>query len=214
MISPELARIVAHIAADGYSCVYQQKRSEKELISHPRKKKTQTKWYVRYVNTEPALVKQFVNDAKKEFDRVVVKKKVCEYEIAGKWIYEIVTKLGALKSFTWFIPEEVTSAGSEVRTAWLQAFFDDEAHVSVPEKRITLNMVNENGLKQVQKLLSEFGIKSTLNGPYKCRQFFTYHLRIYRDSIRNYAMMVGFVHPKKKRHLTEVVEKISGSAGI
>jgi hypothetical protein len=210
MISPELARIVAHIAGDGYSCVYQQKRSEKELISHPRKKKTQTRWYVRYVNTEPALIKQFTDDVKKEFNRKVVPKKKYEYEVSSKWIYEMVTRLGALKSFTWFIPEEVISASSEVRTAWLQAFFDDEAHVSVPQKRIVLNMVNEKGLKQVQKVLGEFGINSNLRGPYKCRQFFSYHLTIYRDSIANYAKFVGFNHPKKKRHLAQIVKNLNG----
>ncbi len=214
MISPELARIVAHIAGDGYSGVYQQRRSEKELISHPRKKKTQTRWHIRYVNTEPALVRQFTQDVKKEFNRKVVPKKKYEYEVSSKWIYEIITKLGALKSFTWFIPKEVLSAGCEVRTAWLQAFFDDEAHVAVQQKRITLNMVNEKGLKQVQNLLNNFGIKSNLLGPYKCRQFFSYHLNIYRDSIANYAKFIGFNHPKKKRHLAQIVSELNGRARI
>ena len=214
MISPELARIVAHISGDGYIGSYKQRRSEKELLAHPRKNKLVNRWYVRYVNTEPVLIEQFIQDAKKEFNRIVVSKGKHEYELSGKWIYELLTKLGAGKSQDWFIPEAILTANDGSKIEWIKAFFDDEAHVSKVGKRITLNMINKKGLKQVQKLLSEWGIDSTLNGPYKCREFYSYHLSIYRDSIIRYAQVVGFAHPKKKSNLKELVEKMNGSARI
>ncbi len=215
MISPELARIVAHICGDGYVGTYIQRRSPKELIVHPRKNLFYRRWVVRYVNTEPALVKQFVQDAKREFKRVVVpREKKHEYELSAKWIYEKVTFLGAGKSHDWFIHDEILASPRAVKAAWLQAFFDDEAHVSRPQKRIVLNIVNKPGLRQVKKLLQEFGIRSTLHGPYKYGEFYSYHLNIYRDSIPRYAEDIGFYHPKKKAHLAEILKGTYGGARI
>lgn len=206
MISQELARIVAHIAGDGYIGTYSQRRSPKELLEHPRENKIRKRWRVRYVNTEPALVRQFIRDVKKEFNRKVVAYPKHEYEIGSKRIYTVVKNLGALKSHEWFIPQEILSASDKVKIAWLQAFFDDESHVSMPQKRIVLNMVNVHGLKQVQSLLREFGIDSTLTGQYSHKQFLSYHLSIYRDSVVRYAERIGFYHPKKKAHLAKIVK--------
>ena len=93
MISKELARIAAHICGDGYIGMSIVKRSKKELIQHPRNNKLRKRWYVRYVNEEPVLIGQFVEDVKKEFNRKVVFCKKHEYEISGKKIYSILIKL-------------------------------------------------------------------------------------------------------------------------
>ena len=207
-LTPELARIVAHICGDGYVLIYNKRRNEKELAIHPRINKIRKIYSIRYVNKEDALVKQFVHDVKKEFDRKVVSLKKHEHEVSGKRIYSLLTYLGAAKSFTWFISEHIINASDNIRIEWLKAFFDDESHVSLRNKRIVLNMVNKKGLEQVQALLKDFDIKSTLNGPYKCRQFFSYHLNIYRTSVREYAKSIGFYHPKKRKYLQIMINSL------
>lgn len=215
MVSPELARITAHICGDGYISVVKQKRSQRELVTHSRKNIIKTQWFTRYVNTEPALVQQFIDDVKKEFHRVTVIKKKHEYEVSGKWIYNLVKDLGAGKSKDWFISKEILLADKRIKSDWLRALFDDEAYVSIAQKRITLNMVNKKGLEQIQKLLNEFHIKSTLRGPYTCKEkFFSFHLCIYQDSILNYSTFINFHHPKKKARLKEIVQRLNGSGGI
>lgn len=208
-VSPELARIVAHISGDGYVGTYNQRRGKNELKVHPRKNTIRKKYYVRYVNTETILVKQFADDIKTEFNRTLVKLRRHEYDISGKRIHSLLTALGAGKSFNWFISEKITqSQDNKVKIEWLKAFFDDEAHVSVSHKRIVLNIVNKKGLEQIQSLLLFFGIKSSLNGPYFCRNYFSYHLTIYKNSIQRYSDLIGFYHPKKVRCLQEIINPL------
>jgi len=97
------------------------------------------------------------------------------------------------------------SQDNKVKIEWLKAFFDDEAHVSVPHKRIVLNIVNKKGLEQIQALLLLFGIKPSSNGPYLCRNYFSYHLTIYKNSIQRYSGLIGFYHPKKVRCPLEII---------
>ena len=69
-------------------------------------------------------------------------------------------------------------------------------------------MVNKNGLNQIQKLLDEFGIISGLTGPYKYKKYHSYHLSIYKNSIKKYFNLIGFSHHKKKKILLELVSQI------
>ena len=213
LVSPAFARIHSHICADGYIQKTKSKRSEKELLDHPRKNLIRNRFYVRYVNTEQILTEQFIRDVREVFGRKVVEVKGYEYAICGKWIYDILKDNGALRSKEWFIPDIILKSSHPIRIEWLKSFFDDESHVEKAKKRIVLNMVNKPGLIQVQRLLNELGIRSTLNGPYRCRQYYSYHLNIYRDSIVRYYNIVGFNHPKKKMDLSEIVSKM-GTLGL
>ncbi len=126
-------------------------------------------------------------------------------DFSAKWIYDIFSKKGALKSHNWFIPKDIFSAPQNITTEWLKAFFDDEAHVSINQKRIVLNVTNKSGLKQIQHMLKKLRIASKLNGPYYYKQYSSYHLSIYRDSIEKYAELISFTHPKKQRDLGKMV---------
>jgi hypothetical protein len=134
-ISPELSRIVAHICGDGYILSRRRRRSKNELIIHPRRNIFRKTYAVRYVNTEPALVKQFIFDVKKEFKRSVIKLRKFEYELSGKKVYDIITGLGAGKSHDWFISKRIFNSNKKVKIAWLKSFLDDEAHVSKEKKK-------------------------------------------------------------------------------
>lgn len=206
-LSPSLARIIAHICADGYLVISRIKRSKRELQQHPRKNIIRTRFSVRYVNNEKVLVANYIKDVKKTFGRKVVRTKGNEYDLSSKWTYDIIKKLGAGKSYEWFIAKEIMNASSLVKTRWLQAFFDDEAHVAVPQRRIVLNIVNLKGLKQIQRLLKEQDIDSSLNGPYKYKKYQSYHLIIRRAFLGKYSEKIGFTHPKKKAALQEIIKK-------
>ncbi|MBW2976022.1 hypothetical protein KY347_01095 [Candidatus Woesearchaeota archaeon] len=206
--TPEFARLHAHICADGYLKETCCRRSKKDLLKHPRKNIFRKDCSIRYVNTEKKLVGQFIKDIKKVFCRKVTKLRRNEYEVTAKWIYDIFKETGALKSNNWFIPSNITKSDKAVKKQWLRAFFDDEAYVTKKYKRIVLNIVNKEGLNQIQKLLAEFGINSVLNGPYRYKKYHSYHLTVCRDSIKKYFELIGFSHPKKKKVLSELASQM------
>ena len=209
-ITPEFARLHAHICADGYIYSGKSKRSQNELIAHPRRNLIRNRFYVRYVNMEETLKNQFEEDIMSVFGRKSQWLKKLEIGVCGKWIYEIFFNLGALKSHSWFIPKKIRKSRRKVRAEWLKAFFDDESYVSKKQKRIVLNMVNKNGLDQVQLMLGDFGIKSRLKGPYNYKKYSSYHLTIYKESLLNYWKFIGFNHPKKKKESDGI---LNGDAG-
>jgi len=197
-ITPKLARLHAHICGDGYMYKGKTRRSKKELKQHPRKNTIRNRFYLRYCNNEQILLNQFIIDIKEVFNRkaVLISKKN-EIDVQGKWLYLLFKKLGAGKSKEWFIPSEIMLASNKVKIEWLKAFFDDESYVDKKRKRIVLNIVNKRGLLQIKELLSQFNIDSRLNGPYKYKQYFSYHLTINKNSSQRYFEIIGFNHPKK-----------------
>ena len=48
--------------------------------------------------------------------------------VRSKSAWALLKNLGAGKSRTWGIHSEILQAGQHVTTAWIRAFFDDEAH--------------------------------------------------------------------------------------
>ncbi|RJQ19039.1 hypothetical protein C4580_05665 [Candidatus Woesearchaeota archaeon] len=209
-LTPHLARIAAHICGDGYLAFCVGTRSQKELRQHPRRKLNKERYSIRYVNTEKVLSKSFCDDVKFALSRKVVARPKFEYEVSGKWVYLLLKSLGAGKSRDWFISKRILNSSADVKSAWLQAFFDDEATVSVKQKRIVVNSVNYDGIKQVQFLLKGFKIDSVLRGPYNYKGATSFHLALYRQSLKKFEEEIGFMHPEKKFKLA----KINGGTAI
>lgn len=206
-ITPEIARIHSHICGDG--CVYRtrEKRSPGALLQHKRKNIYKNEHVIEYDNNCKELLEEFKRDVNIAFNRnPSIRKNRIEMK-GAKWIVNKLNLIGK-NSYTWYIPKFITNSSKKVTCSWLRAFFDDEAHVSKSQKRIVLNIVNKNGLKQIQDLLKKLGILSKLHGPYKYKKFQSYHLNIYRDSLKKYANLIGFTHPKKRQNLLELVSYI------
>lgn len=213
-LTPAFARIHAHISGDGYIQKTKSKRSKKELLEHPRINITRDRYYVRYVNMEKISVKQFIKDVKEVFNRKVVKLRKHEYEVCGKWIYNILKENGALKSDEWFIPHIIMNSNQIVKKEWLKAFFDDEGHVS--RSAIYLKIVNKKGIMQVKKLLEEFKIKTRLYKPIipqNPNYSISYRIGILGENIVKFSKYINFSYPKKKKQLSILVKKINGDAG-
>ena len=167
-------------------------------------------YYERTTNAQFILsvsIDEFKRDVNIAFNRnPSIRKNRIEMK-GAKWIVNKLNLIGK-NSYNWHIPKFITNSSKKVTCSWLRAFFDDEAHVSKSHKRIVLNIVNKNGLKQIQDLLNKLGILSTLHGPYKYKKFQSYHLNIYRDSLKKYTNLIGFIHPKKRQNLLELVSSI------
>ncbi len=204
-ITPELARLVAHICADGYLYKYTQKRSKQEIKRHSRKKTWRNKWQTVYVNTTQALVSQFASDAKLALERKPVARDN-EHVISGKWVYQLVQELGGGTSRDWSVAKPVLQGEEQIKTSWLRAFFDDEAYVDTQEDRITVTSVNETGIHQIQELLKTLGVRTSICGPYKYSGSQIFHLRTYSQQVLHFKNSVGFTHPEKKEKIVNLLD--------
>lgn len=215
--TPEFARIHAHICGDGYTTHAKVRRSPKELIEHPRKNLIRDRYSIRYVNTENELVKKFAEDVKILLNRKVVKLRRHEYDVAGKWVYDLFVQSGTLKSASWFIPPEILDGTDELKKEWLKAFFDDESHVSSHRNRVEVNSINRKGILQVQELLKELGMEGRVGGPYlqkKPNHQPFYRIVIYSKNAKKFAELIGSYHPDKEKRLKDIIKRMSGDVGI
>lgn len=115
--------------------------------------------------------------------------------------YEELSKLAKFHSLEWEVPIPLLDDMGK-KKLWIRAFFDCEAHVS--NASIVVQSVNKHGLKQIQSLLSEFGIKSN---------FYTYHRKqktwntnyllciCQRESRETFLKQIGFNHSLKQEKL-------------
>lgn len=208
-ITPAFARLHAHICGDGCMYAYKGHRLKSELKKHPRNNLIKMTYNIEYTNNCKDLLKETIKDFKDEFNKKATQFKTKnQIRIRGKWIYDLFKSLGAGKSKEWFISKEITSSSKEVKINWLRAFFDDEAHVSIIKKRIILNIVNKKGLIQIQNLLKDLEIESSLKGPYRYKKYKSYHLSLYGDAIEKYTKIINFNEPNKQKTLMELTNLI------
>jgi len=199
-ITCELARIHAHICGDGCAYVTKWKRSPADLESHPRKDLIKREWCIKYTNTCRELLDEFSNDMKSQFNRKSTPQND-ELKFNGcRWIIKLLN-LENKNSYTWFIPEFIMNASSNVACNWLRAFLDDEGTVDSEGKRIRVKSMNEKGLLQTKSLFSKISIFSKVTGP-NCDNSF--YLTIYKEGLLAYERKVGFIHPEKKLKLKKL----------
>lgn len=213
-ITPELARIHAHICADGYIGKSRSRRSAKELLEHPRKNLIRNRYYIRYVNKDSTLVKQFIKDVEILFNRKVIKLRRHEYEVCGKWIYDILKSNGALKSDTWFIPDIILNSSKKVKRQWLRTIFDDEGWVG--QSNIGLSVANKKGIRQIISLLSEFGIETryTIRKMKNPKHKTQHQILLRKKDTITYHFSIGFNSLRKKDKLANLIRKWNGDIGI
>ena len=75
--------------------------------------------------------------------------------VRSKAAWELLKNFGAGKSKSWWIADPILTADDAIVTAWIKAFFDDEAHF-VPNGGIRVRSVNRPGLEQVAIMLRRF----------------------------------------------------------
>lgn len=199
-VTPEIARIHAHVCGDGFVYLSKEHRSPGSLKKHPRRNLNYYMWILAYSNTCQILIKEFKRDLKKALNRKgLYRPKYHEIRIRGaKHLIENLQ----LKDSThgrWFIPDFIINAPEKIICNWLRAFFDDEG--SVGRYNIFVYNMNRNGMFQVLKLLEKIGIETKV----RQRKDNCYVITILSAFVPIYFKKIGFIHPKKKMKLKKLV---------
>jgi len=207
-ITPEIARIHAHICGDGYVYMSKEKRSPGTLIKHPREKLSRNIEILVYTNDCDELISEFANDMIVAFDRkaTIVGDKHKEARVRNaKRIINLLNFYNK-DSYSWSIPNMILNSDEEIIANWLRAFFDDEGWVDRSGK-IGVCSVNKKGLLQVAGLLKKLQIE---HGFYSHHTNNGHTINIRKRSAVRFLELVSFTHPKKKERL----KKFYGAAGI
>ncbi len=154
-ISPELARIHAHLCGDGSVFIFKTKEKGRKFSGG-----------IGYYNKNQDLLNKFRNDFSKIFKVKMKMRKNREVSIRSvKRANYFISKFGSFKSKEWKIPILIKKAPKKIIIEWLKAFFEDEAYHEKRYNRLKIKSMNYLGLKDVKRLLNKLGIFSSLTGP-------------------------------------------------
>jgi intein-encoded DNA endonuclease-like protein len=106
----------------------------------------------------------------------------------------------SFKTKEWIIPNEIKNSNLKIQSAFLKGFFDSEGCIEYKSRRISGTSTNLNGLKEIQKLLHNFNIRTKiqLKNP-KGNRSKVGSIRIQdRRSIETYAQHIGLTINRKK----------------
>jgi len=194
-LSKELARIIAHIFADG--CISIDKNS-----------------YITgaYYNQSRSLREEFKEDigAVFKFHNLKEKKnKGTEYFYITSSISLILlclTKTYSSKKCR--IPQFIKDANNTIKSEFVKSIFDDEAHVkfSPPHRYIELTLCNLGLLEDIQKILSDYNIKTTKIYKRKIREFDTFSFYIRgSDNLLKFNKKIKFTDINKNKKMKQII---------
>lgn len=99
--------------------------------------------------------------------------------------------LGLKKSDLKEIPKAILEAPKDINIAFLQGLFDTDGYVANHQAKVSLTSVSKNLIKQVQMVLLNLGIISSIKPkPTKCLT--AYNLSIYGENAISFHQIVGF----------------------
>jgi replicative DNA helicase Mcm len=182
--TPELARLVGYIAAEGY---VEQRGDNSGFVS--------------VTNNDEAVLA----DVKAGFESVDANYFEREPH-EGKTAQELICGAGEFVSFLVnldaglldgsadkHVPNEIRSATADTKREFLKAFIEGEGHVAANERELTIASMSRDLLEDVRSLLLSFGITSQLHE----RQNESHRLRVSGDMFARYVEEIGFVTPRK-----------------
>lgn len=188
-----LAKFIAHVQADG-------------CFSKERD-------YFRYFNKDLTLIKDFSDCVKNAFGIT------CKEPHTGKTCYQIgfrnkqlAEKLKNINfnSANWRIPQFVKKGTKNIKSAYLQAFFDDESCVTFRKRKegydrsIRLQSINQNGIKSLKKLLKSIKINSKLYGPIRQKYFEIKMMK--KEELCKFYKKVGYINKSKQEKLEKALK--------
>lgn len=193
-VTPALARIHAHVSADGFLYTV----TEKDIYgpwAKYRKNPIRKRYIIGYSNTKKELLKEFAQDIFEVFGlKIISNKNKHEVRVKSKKLWEFLQAMGAGGSYEWTIPDSIIEGSKNIKKSWLRAFFDDEARFDKNEKgellRIRLKSVNKKGVCQVADILRTFVPChiTPRKGLYTDK---TVYLNIRRKDINNFFIKIG-----------------------
>lgn len=155
IVTPELARIYAHLCGDGSVFLYATKEKGRKFRGGAG-----------YYNTNQQLLDNFRNDFSKIFNVKMKMLKGRMVTVSSIRIYNyLISRFGKFGSYQWRIPNEIKTSNSEIKINWLRAFFEDEAYHETKYNRLKTKSMNLHELEDAKELLDSLNIASTLTGP-------------------------------------------------
>jgi intein-encoded DNA endonuclease-like protein len=107
----------------------------------------------------------------------------------------------------WLVPKLICKSSLRLQSSFLQGFFDSEGDVDKNSRRIGGTSSNLEGLKNIESLLHNFGIRTSIT---KQSKKFIYTLRIQdRKSVEIFNKYIGFTITRKQKILKQLVGSYS-----
>lgn len=158
---PDLAYISGIVAGDG--CItdkdvkiylYGEKVEHKEKIEECVKTLIQ-KYFTREAKHNANFEPKFVYNMKKD-----------RYVLSSQLLYDVFKQFGIIKETKTKIPEFIWGANKDTQSAYLSGLYQMDGTVNVSEKykagSVELTQINEEYLREIQMLLLNMGVYSTL----------------------------------------------------
>lgn len=203
-ITEALARVHAHVCGDGYLFRHRE-RDDYGYLKTYKRGNYRIRYGFAYTNLNPVLIQSFTMDVKEAFGLGVrYEPKRWTAFVKSKEAWDFLAHLGAGRSREWKIPREIREADVSVRMAWLQAFFDDEAHFD-PQGRIRVRSVNRAGLEQAAEMLRSFlpCHITPQRGLYKDDSCYLVVLGVHRDRFMKAIGSLKFREVQRKSFIRE-----------
>jgi len=196
-LTKEKARIIAHLIGDGAHYI------------------TNHEYVLKYEVKDEESLKQFNDDVIKVYGL----KPSWEWNTSGitghpikfvrlraKLAFEDLTRYATYFSKDWHIKSPILKSSKSIKREFLRAFCDDEGSIFLQHNNgiIRLYSINLEGLKQIQKMLMEFNIRSKIHSGFGLKRN-VYGLLIY--DIRLFCIQIGFNLKRKQRKLIQFINK-------
>ena len=200
----EIVILHAHLCGDGYLYEKLEKRSPSNIRLTGKKERFK-RYVVEYTNNDPTLL-GIVGDT---IAKIAPHSYICRGEkfirVRNKALFQYMKRLGCSKTLEWSVPTEIIVKPT-YRRLWLRAFFDDEG--CIKKDSIEVYTSNSKGAKQVIKMLSLEGIRSTVYTRPPSKEHPCPLHRIRTSTFDCFIFKnIGFDHPLKKNKFREFLDK-------
>jgi hypothetical protein len=161
-ISPELARIHAHLCGDGG--LYLFKTAEKD-----RKNRAE----IVYFNNSKMLLQSFRKDMQKVFNvKMTYSQKQNKVKIWSIRIANELLKLSNYGTRDWRIPNAIKRSARKIKIEWIKAFGQDEGHCPTDRDSIRIRSMNKKGVEDIADMVKSLKIPFSVTGPHSDASFY------------------------------------------
>ena len=109
------------------------------------------------------------------------------------------------------VPSVIINSSREIKSAYLQAVFDDEGSIHPTHGQIRIKMKPESYIEDIQKLVQEFDIETSRvikEHDKRNERHYYYFLISGMRNVKKFHNEIGFFHPKKKNILIKRIQNI------